>query len=150
MAGDHNPSARNLEIEMARVRQANRQFYQAMESLDMDEMESVWLDSASCRCIHPGGPMLIGWDDIRESWRAIFQTTNTLQITLHEVTVHIEGSVAWVTCFEHLVTTTEKHSASAVLCASNLFVMVDAEWRLVLHHTSPVGALDDAESNLVQ
>ena len=59
------------------VLEANRRFYQALSDLDLDAMASVWLEEPWVRCVHPGWPMLSGWDDVMESWKRIFDNTAT-------------------------------------------------------------------------
>jgi hypothetical protein len=50
------------------VRDANRRFYQAFESLTLDEMDPVWAHGSEVARVHPGWPRLVGWDAVRESW----------------------------------------------------------------------------------
>ncbi|HEX4211187.1 MAG TPA: nuclear transport factor 2 family protein, partial [Candidatus Binataceae bacterium] len=53
--------------------QANRAFYQAFESLDIQRMEALWLREPRIICIHPGWRRLIGWGPVMESWERIFK-----------------------------------------------------------------------------
>jgi len=129
-----SPAAR----DEAQVREANRRFYQAAEALSLEEMEALWLQNATCRCVHPGWPMVVGWAAVRESWRQIFENTRELHIALQQVNVSIEGGVAWVSCIEHVSSLGDRRMDHAVVCTSNLFVLSDNEWRIVLHHASPV------------
>ncbi|MHB8734234.1 MAG: nuclear transport factor 2 family protein [Terriglobales bacterium] len=124
--------------EEARVREANRHFYQAAEALSLEEMEAVWMQGPNCRCVHPGWPMVTGWSAVRESWRQIFENTRELNIALEQVNVSIEGGVAWVSCIEHVRSVGESRMDHAVVCTSNLFVLSEDEWKIVLHHASPV------------
>lgn len=52
--------------EQREVEAANRAFYQAFETLDIQEMEKVWLRAPHIKCIHPGWPLLAGGDQL---WR---------------------------------------------------------------------------------
>jgi hypothetical protein len=40
--------------EREAVIEANREFYRAFESLDLEKMERVWMRDAAIVCIHPG------------------------------------------------------------------------------------------------
>jgi uncharacterized protein (TIGR02246 family) len=101
-------------------------------------MAALWFPADWAECVHPGGSALIGWDDIRDSWRQVFGGTAALSVTPGNVRIRIVGDVAWVSCIERIAATdgTEIHSSLAQ--ATNLFVRHDGRWRLVVHHASPV------------
>ncbi len=139
-----------VSIEEARVREANRRFYQALENLNLEDMEAVWLDSNACRCVHPGWPLLMGWEAIRESWAQIFENTNALEVAIEQVTVHLQGEVAWLNCIQHVTTAIEANVTSASVCASNLFVLEGGEWRMVLHHASHLPEPEISGSEMIQ
>lgn len=128
--------ATRLAIEQGRVREANRRFYQIVENLNLDEMAEVWLTTPNCRCVHPGGPLLVGWDAVREGWRLLFESVHDLRIELSRLELHMEGSVAWVTCLERTTRTTVTGVEHPVYTASNLFVLHQGEWKLAQHHSS--------------
>jgi uncharacterized protein (TIGR02246 family) len=121
------------------VIEANLNFYFALESLDVELMEDVWLMDASACCIHPGGERLAGWEAIRETWERIFKSTTHMRVDITNVAVEIHGNVAWVTCQENITTAagTQLHRARAF--ATNIFTFEeDSGWMLVLHHASLV------------
>ena len=84
------------------VVEANLKFYFALESLDVDLMDEVWATDASAICIHPGWTRLAGWENIRASWQQIFKNTAFMRIDVTEVSVEVQGQVAWVTCLENI------------------------------------------------
>ena len=55
-----SPEAQAVTAE-AEVRDVNQKFYLALESLDLEAMENLWLHHEMVRCVHPGWPMLAGW-----------------------------------------------------------------------------------------
>jgi ketosteroid isomerase-like protein len=143
-------AARALAIESARVREANRVFYQAIENLSLEDMEAVWLQGPQARCVHPGWPMLSGWEAIRESWRAIFDNTSDLAVSIHDVNVNIEATVAWVTCLERIASSAHLRTDKAAVCATNVFVLTEGDWRMVLHHASHLPDLHSTGSETIQ
>ncbi|MGH9533237.1 MAG: nuclear transport factor 2 family protein [Terriglobales bacterium] len=144
-------SAERRQYEEARVREANRRFYQALENLSLEDMEAVWLPSATARCVHPGWPPLEGWSEIRESWRRIFSHTHLLVVAIDQVRLHVAGPVAWLTCLEAVQSQVEGRTDAAQVCATNVFVLAEGEWRLALHHASHLPELPSAdESELIQ
>lgn len=118
------------------VLEANQRFYAAFHSLDTAKMSSVWLQEDWIQCVHPGWDLIIGWDEIRDSWARIFANTRRIQIALSGVRVHAEGDAAWVACTEHITSAFESSFDEALVQATNMFVLRDGAWYLVGHHAS--------------
>lgn len=115
---------------------ANQSFYDAHETRDLAAMAAVWEQSDRVVCIHPGWPILRGWDHIIESWHRIFQGPGRNQFIVTNEAVAIDGDLAWVTCDENLVAT----GVTGTVAATNVFAHSPEGWRLVIHHGSPVMA----------
>ena len=62
------------------VVKVNEAFYAALESGDLALMEKVWLKDSRAKCVHPGWPMLLGWEAIRQSWKNIFDSGGPTKI----------------------------------------------------------------------
>jgi ketosteroid isomerase-like protein len=120
------------------VLEANQRFYAAFQSLNIERMSAIWLAEDWVQCVHPGWDLLIGWDEIRESWARIFSNTRRIQIALSSVRVHVEGNVAWVACTEHITSAFENSFDEALVQATNMFVRREGSWHLVAHHASPL------------
>lgn len=133
-----SPEAQAAATAEAEVRDVNQKFYQALESLDLEAMERVWLHHDLVRCVHPGWPMLAGWESVRESWEEIFRNTESMLVSTRDVALHIEGGVGWVTCTERVTSKRADRSETALVQATNLFLRRDGEWKMVLHHASPL------------
>jgi len=133
-----SPETQAAATAEAEVRDVNQKFYQALESLDLEAMEGVWLHHDLVRCVHPGWPMLAGWESVRESWEEIFRNTESMLVSTRDVALHIEGGVGWVTCTERVTSKRADRSETALVQATNLFLRRDGEWKMVLHHASPL------------
>lgn len=116
---------------------ANQAFYDAHESRDIDAMGTIWERSTRAVCVHPGWPILRGWDMVTESWRRIFSGPGRTQFILTNVEVAVVGDTAWVTLEENLVDSGALGAAGAV-AATNIFTRSDDDWMLVAHHGSPI------------
>ena len=119
------------------VREANLGFYRAFESLDVDRMADVWAHDADVKCIHPGWPLLRGWDAIFGSWGRIFDNTTMMQFAITEVEVSLESEWAWVTCTENLTSVVDGGVNQGVVQATNIYYKQGGRWLLVHHHGSP-------------
>ncbi|HET9216362.1 MAG TPA: nuclear transport factor 2 family protein [Terriglobia bacterium] len=119
------------------VIEANLNFYFALESLDVELMEDVWLMDANACCIHPGGERLSGWEAIRETWERIFKSTTYMRVDITDVSVEVHGNAAWVTCLENIATSAGGQTHRARAYATNIFTYEeDSGWMLVVHHAS--------------
>ena len=117
---------------------ANRRFYDAFEALDMDAMESLWDNGSRAACLHPGGPWLVGWEDVRDGWAAIMENTGYIEFEIAEERVEMSDPVAWVTAVERITSAGSGVQSVAEVAATNVFVLDSTGWRLVLHHASPI------------
>jgi ketosteroid isomerase-like protein len=117
---------------------ANERFYRAFESLDIKEMESVWLTTASVQCIHPGWGPLSGWPDVRDGWVRIFNNTSAMSFTPHILHVGVQGESAWVVCIEEITSRHADEEHASQVLATNLFERSGGQWLMVHHHSSPV------------
>src|SRR5436189_6477073 len=88
------------------VAKANAGFYRAFEALDLCAMEEVWAHGEHVKCVHPGWPLLTGWEAVRASWEAIFANTQEMSFTLTDVRAAGDGDLASVTCTEHILSET--------------------------------------------
>lgn len=132
---------------------ANLRFYLAFQALDIEQMDDVWLHEDWVECVHPGWDLLLGWEEVRESWARIFAGTQRMKVDLSSVWVRVEGDVAWVACTEHVTSTFERGFDQALVQATNIFVRRPAPadnpskpagsgarwcWQMVAHHASPL------------
>ena len=124
--------------EAEAVLQINQSFYDAFESMDFEAMSAVWSQQRTDTCVHPGWPFLRGWRDIRESWRAIFANTGFMRISLTEVSLEIRGDTARIHCVENLYSVFEDQTLASQVAATNLFARVGGQWRMTVHHGSPI------------
>ena len=125
-------------VDEQEVREANNIFYQAMQSLDLAQMENVWWHEDCVLCLHPGWELIIGWDKVKESWAGIFRSTVQLQVSISEPRVSVVGDAAWVSCTEQVTSMMETDFTTARVEATNIFVRRKGRWRMVHHHTTPL------------
>ena len=76
------------------VGRANLAFYSAFESLQISQMEDVWLHSARVQCTHPGWRRLVGYAAVMSSWQRIFENTFEMSFDLTGVENSVMGNLA--------------------------------------------------------
>jgi len=113
-----------------------RQFYDALQSADVDKLMAVWSDDDEIVCVHPGGPRLVGAAAIRSSFEALFangaipaQPEQVRRIVSHSSAVHNVLELVQALGPEGLT--------AAWVIATNVYVKGEFGWRMVCHHASP-------------
>ncbi|MBK8012337.1 MAG: nuclear transport factor 2 family protein [Deltaproteobacteria bacterium] len=126
-----------ISKELTRVEEANLSFYDAFGSRDIEKMARLWSRSPHARCVHPGWELVIGWNDIRQSWVEIFRTLEEVEFELEDVHVEVSGRSAWANLIAHVsASTDEGESFNASVVTTNIFELQENRWVLVLHHSS--------------
>src|SRR4051812_10614605 len=101
-----------MGVDEAAVRAANLAFYRAFETLDLGEMERMWVHDGSVTCLHPGWPLCAGWEEVRASWATIFANTGSMRFDVADEHIDVGGAgssggglMAWVVCVERIRST---------------------------------------------
>jgi ketosteroid isomerase-like protein len=124
--------------DVAEVEQANARFYQAFETLDLARMDQVWAHGEHVKCVHPGWPLLVGWEAVRASWEAIFENTAEMRFTLADVRAAAGGDLGWVTCTENIFSEVRGRLTVTSVLATNVFERGPQGWRMIHHHASHI------------
>jgi len=132
------PSQAAARTDEQEVLNANRAFYQALQSLDLAKMDALWLHEDWVECLHPGWDLIQGWEEVRESWVSIFRSTRQMRVSVSRPLVRVLGETAWVSCLENVTITYEGGFSTAVIETTNIYVRRDGSWRMVHHHTTPL------------
>jgi ketosteroid isomerase-like protein len=119
------------------VMAANRRYYEAFESRDLDAMSDLWERSDLALCTHPGWATLEGWGAVAASFFALFQNGQQIQFVLTREKVVLSGETAWVSLDENLL----GDQGGVTVATINMFVRDRTQrWRMVCHHGSVVQA----------
>ena len=111
---------------------ANDAYYQAFVAGDFAAMSRVW-GQDDLSCIHPGWPLLLGREEILESYQQILSNPNQERVEHRHETVMVSGDEARVFCVEFV--------GGAALAATNMFRRADGAWRMIHHQASPIAML---------
>src|SRR5262249_62076520 len=61
-------------------------FYEALEAADLEAMVAVWAEDEDIVGVHPGGPRLAGFEQVRGSWAQILGSGQRLKVQVtHQV-----------------------------------------------------------------
>jgi ketosteroid isomerase-like protein len=145
-----------VDDEVQAVLAANGAFYAAFERGDFDAMQQLWADDDGIVCVHPASTPIRGRRDVMRSWMVLMANAAYIQFFLTDVEAAVVGDVASVTCTENVLSaapgTPVGVFAGGSAAATNVFRRVGGagDWRLWVHHASPVlsGAEgDDADED---
>lgn len=123
-------------------------FYQALQTGDLERLMACWADEDEIVCVHPGGGRLVGASQIRASFEAMFANGT---ITARPERVHrvdMLGSCVH-SLVERLDILTPQGPAQVCVIATNVYCRTAQGWRLVLHHASPGGPAEAQELQAV-
>ena len=115
---------------------AEAAFYQALEAGDLETMLEVWADDEEIVCIHPGGPRLAGYDQVRESFAQIFASGQRLKVHVSNPVVLSGMMLAIHSVHENILVQGESRPRAPV-AATNAYLRTANGWRMILHHGSP-------------
>ena len=118
---------------------AEAAFYEALETADLDAMMEVWAEDEEIVCVHPGGPRLAGFEQVRGSWAEIFGSGQQLKVHISNQVVLSGMMLAIHSVHENILVQGESRSR-APITATNVYLRTGKGWRMILHHGSPAPA----------
>lgn len=119
--------------EHADADSAERAFYRAFEHCDLQAMDQVWEISAHSSCIHPGGPLLVGSEQVLQSWGEIFSQARTPEVRFRTVQRVIADGLA-IHTVEEAIRPGDSDADPTLLIATNVYRRGRAGWRMLAHH----------------
>jgi ketosteroid isomerase-like protein len=113
---------------------AEAAFYEALETADLEAMMEVWAEDEEIVCVHPGGPRLAGFEQVRASWAQILGAGQKLKVHVSNQVVLSGMMLAIHSVHENILVQGESRPR-APIAATNVYLRKG--WRIVLHHGSP-------------
>ena len=115
---------------------AEAAFYEALEAGDLEAMMEVWAEDEEVVCVHPGGPRLSGYDQVREGWAQLFGPGQRFKVHLSNQAVFSSMMLAVHSVHENILVQGEQRPRLPI-AATNVYLRTGNGWRMVLHHGSP-------------
>jgi len=128
---------------MATPDQIEAQFYEALQSGDIERLMAAWSDDDEIVCVHPGGPWVVGAAAIRASFEAIF-ANGVIPLRPEQVKRIESAGCAVHHVLERVDIATADGPQSAWVVATNVYLKTAQGWRLVAHHASPGASTREA------
>lgn len=115
---------------------AEAAFYDALTRSDLDAMMEVWSEEDDIVCVHPGGPRLQGYDQVRASWAGMFGGNVRLRVAI-EAPTHLQSGMISIHSVHELITVGTEARPRQPVVATNIYMRTSRGWRMVVHHASP-------------
>ena len=133
----------------ATAQDAEAAFYEAFMKRDLEAMMAVWADDDEVYCVHPRGPRVSGVAGVRESWRRIFGSAQSVRFQIREQHMLQAMMVSVHSVYEHITMADESRSRACIV-ATNIYMRTERGWRMMVHHASPAPAVDEDEPRRVK
>jgi ketosteroid isomerase-like protein len=125
---------------------AEAAFYEALEAADLEAMMETWAEDEDIVCVHPGGPRLSGYDQVRASWAQLFGSGQKLKVHLTNQVVLSGMMLSIHSVHENILVPGETRPRPPV-AATNVYLRTGSGWRMLLHHASPVPQAPQRQSD---
>uniref|UniRef100_A0A7N0TZ63 SnoaL-like domain-containing protein n=1 Tax=Kalanchoe fedtschenkoi TaxID=63787 RepID=A0A7N0TZ63_KALFE len=137
LAAKIRDNLKNLhEDSRALVLAANARFYHSFRTGDLAGMQALWAQGDHVCCVHPGVPVISGYDLVAQSWEYVLADYEfPLKIELKDVLVHVRGDLGYVTCVEFIKTTGSNWGRQT---ATNVFERIHGRWFICIHHATRI------------
>lgn len=130
------------------LRAANDQFYAALNALftgDPAPMNAIWAHKDDVTTMGPFGGRVTGWKAVREG----FETVAALKIGGHvdcqDLVVQVGGDLGYTLCIEQGKNLgTDGKPVVVSHRVTNLFRLLNGQWKMVHHHTDLAPQLEAA------
>ena len=137
--------AAQVKTLYANSQEAEAAFYDAFSKSNLEAMMAVWADDEDIYCVHPGTARVNGIEQVRESWRRIFASGQTLRFQLRARHA-IHGMMIAVHSVYEQIAVAGQGPARNPMLATNIYLRTDRGWRMVAHHAAPAPAAPEVET----
>ncbi|MCJ7555417.1 MAG: nuclear transport factor 2 family protein [Gammaproteobacteria bacterium] len=120
-------------IVFATAKDAEQTFYRAFAAADFQTMKTVWADQ-DIACIHPGSEVLLGPQEVLDSWSRILTTQGALNLRVELLYRLTQDQQVIHVVREHFGDPI--HDVTRPVVATNIYRREQDGWRMRLHHAS--------------
>lgn len=128
------------------VRMAAEQFYEALNTLfkgDAGPMTEVWSHADDVTYMGPAGGMLVGWEEVRNSWEEQANLKLGGEIKPEDMRVTAGETIGITVNFERGTNYQYGKQVKVSIRATNVFRLEDGTWNMIGHHTDIIPWLEE-------
>ncbi len=140
LKADHHTS------ELAAVKQANADFYAALNAMftgDLKPMEAVWSHADDVTYLPPDKAMLVGWPSVKADWEKQAKLKLGGKVEPQDVHIILGKGLAVVQNLEEgKNVNVGKQPPTVSIRATNVYRLEDGKWKMISHHADPLPFLE--------
>jgi ketosteroid isomerase-like protein len=121
---------------------ASAEFYAALNAMlggDVEPMLALWSHADDITYMSPFGELLTGWEPVRASWQAQADAHLGGSVRAEEVRLVEGAGLGFAVGFERGEVHVEGRATAVDIRATSLYRHEDGGWRMIGHHTDPLG-----------
>lgn len=137
---EHTPvTGREEKDNLAPQMRALSEFYEALNSRDMEKMARNWAQSDEAVMDNPLGGIKRGWEEIKGVYERLFGSRAEYRFEFYDYTLHGAGELFYAAGRERGAFSTGGTALDLGIRTSRIFRLMDGRWQQVHHH----GSIDD-------
>jgi ketosteroid isomerase-like protein len=124
------------------LEEASAGFYAALNAMldgDVEPMLALWSHADDVTYMSPFGELLTGWEPVRASWQAQADAHLGGAVRAEEVRLVEGDGLGFAVGFERGEVHVEGRPTAVDIRATSLYRREDGGWRMIGHHTDPLG-----------
>jgi ketosteroid isomerase-like protein len=128
------------------VRMAAEQFYAALNTMfkgDAGPMTEVWSHADDVTYMGPTGGMLVGWEEVGNSWVEQAKLKLSGDIKPEEMHVTAGDTIGITVNYERGTNYQDGKPVKVDIRATNVFRLEDGKWKMIGHHTDILSWLEE-------
>lgn len=120
------------------VSAAHEAYHDAFSKEDMDLMSDIWLQDQTSRLIvPPSDKILIGWEEVKESFEGAFEALDVISLGAKDVQTIVGEELAWIVDVHELeMRTDDGQIIKPIFFSTHVFQKVGDRWLMVHHQAS--------------
>jgi ketosteroid isomerase-like protein len=132
-------SPANAESDEASVKEANAQFYKALNAMfagDLGPMKEIWSHADDVTYMGPDGGFQIGWNQVLANWQKQAALRLGGKVEPSEIVINLGKDIAVCHNWEKGENKDKDGKTATVsIRATNIFRKEGDEWKMIGHHT---------------
>lgn len=117
------------------------EFYEALNSRDMEKMARNWVQADEAVMDNPLGGIKRGWEEIRTVYEQLFGSRSRFFFEFYDYTLHAAGEIFYVVGRERGEFRAGTTVLDMAIRTSRIFRLMNSRWQQVHHH----GSIDDPD-----
>ena len=117
------------------------EFYQALNSRDIDLMARNWAHTDEAIMYNPVGGIRRGWEEIRALYEQVFRSPKQYWFEFYDYSYHSMGEIFYVVGRERGEYSAGETTLKMAIRTTRIFQRIDGKWQQFHHH----GSIDDPE-----